>query len=742
MDILASARVPEKQPTEQKSASSIILEDYKDRPAASANILQPGKEFLKGALKQILTPSLTTLLLSCSAILITYAMNLNAMAEYIVGVLFLLPAGISVQVLNRLEAGKGVDDSRDTERDREKIDMSQRISRARTASILFPILIALFMVMRVRFIMDDSFPASRCMRAEVASVTQLRYNQQVILIHRVSRENGPERTVRSVAYCPAHLEIHPYDRIEITAAPQHLDPQSGTSFHRYLIRRGYRHLFHLRSTAVTILKRAAPDPRREMRQAIEKSLTDLFNPKTASILKALYFGNKNHIKKSIVHDFTEAGVLHILAASGLHVGIIASIPFMLLGMARVRRNLILLISTAVLLLYLYITDVPVSLFRACVMFTLYTFQRLFDFDRNIFNTLFLSAIIILLIHPYELYSPGFQLSFGATFGILLLFRRYRQTLSFLPAPVASSIALTLAAQLFATPIIWFHMREIHVTGILSNLFAVPGIALTLISSLTAIALGPLVPELSQGIAYLTEQLIDLIHALITIVSGWSPPPASALSPECLLPYALMLLLIPVIRRRRLLTISIIISYLLSIFIFGGNGRSTSRIILLRNSESQVLAVQEDDTVYLTGTLGNFSDAKKMNAVLSDGTINRIHLYLTAMDYRTITLFTYLIKKTPVSTCSIPADFILAGYLKTFFNTLDIDEIPLAIQEIPTVSVTPHRYDEQFCNALAALERKPLISLRTLYRIIDELPADRIHLLGRRAPGRSILILNE
>jgi len=718
------------------------LEDYKDRPAASANTSQPGKGSLKGDLGQLLTPSLTSLLLSCSAILITYAMNLGVMAEFILGALFLLLAGISVQMLNRLEAGKGSDDSRDIERDREKTDISQRISPTRAASILFPILIALLMVMQVRIILDDSFPASGCMRAEVASVTQLRYNQQVILMHRVTEENGTERTVQSVAYCPSHLEIHPLDRIETTKAPQHLDPQSGTSFHRYLIRRGYRNLFHLRSTAVTVLKRAAPDPRRKMRQVIEKSLTGLFNPKTASILKALYFGNKNHIKKSVLRDFTEAGVLHILAASGLHVGIIASIPFMLLGMARVRRNLILPITTAVLLLYLYITDVPVSLFRACVMFTLYTFQHLLDCDRNIFNTLFLSAIIILLVHPYELYSPGFQLSFGATFGILLLFRRYRQTLSFLPAPIASSIALTLAASLFATPIIWLHMREIHVTGILSNLFAVPGIALTLISSLAAIALWPLVPYLSRGIAYLTEQLIELIHALITIVSGWNPPPESALSPERLVPYALMLLLIPVIRRRRLLALSIMISYLLSIFIFGGSGRNSSRIILLRNSESRVLAVQKDDTVYLTGTLGNFPDARKMSAVLSDGTINRIHLYLAATDYRTIALFTYLIKKTPVATCSIPADFILAGYLKTFFDTLDIDGIPLAIQEVPTVSVTAHRYDEQFCNALAAIEQKPLINLRTLYRIIDGIPAQRIHLLGRRVSERSILILDE
>lgn len=704
---------------------------------------QPGKELLQGSLKQILTPSLTSLLLSCAAILITYAINLAAMIEFIIAALFLLLAGISVHMLKRPGAARGKEDSDsgDTERIREKTELSQRTPMARAASILFPILIALLMVLRICFIMDDSLFASRCMRAEVASVRQLRYNQQLTLLHRVSREKGPERTVRSVAYCPTHLQIHPHDRIEITASPQHLDPQSGTSFHRYLMRRGYRHLFYLRSTTVTVLKRAAPDPRRELRQVIEKSITELFNSKTASILKALYFGNKNHIKKSIVRDFTQAGVLHVLAASGLHVGIIASIPFMLLGMARVRRNLILLITTAVLLLYLYITDVPVSLFRACVMFTLYTIQRLFDFDRNIFNTLFLSAIIILLIHPYELYSPGFQLSFGATFGILLLFRRYRQTLSFLPAPVASSIALTLAAQLFATPIIWFHLREIHVTGILSNLFAVPGIALTLISSLTAIALSPLIPDLSQGIAYLTEQFIDLIHALITFVSGLSPPPTSALSPECLVPYVLMLLLIPALGRRRLLTISIMISYLLSIFIFGGS-RNINRIILLRSSASRVLAVQEGETAYLTGTLGNFPDARKMSAVLSDGTIARIHLYLPAMDYRTVTLYTYLIKKAPVATCSIPADFILARYLKTFFDTLDIDEIPLAIQEIPTISVTPNRYDDRFSNALAEIEQKPHISLFSLYRIIDELPTEQIRTLGRRASGIPILILNE
>jgi len=89
----------------------------------------------------------------------------------------------------------------------------------------------------------------------------------------------------------------------------------------------------------------------------------------------------------------------------------------------------------------------------------------------------LTCSIILLISPWEIFSPGFQLSFAATAGILIFYKQYRQSLRSLPGIIADTTAVTLSAQILTLPIIIFHMNQLNTAGLFSNVVIIPLISL-------------------------------------------------------------------------------------------------------------------------------------------------------------------------------------------------------------------------------------------------------------------------
>lgn len=145
---------------------------------------------------------------------------------------------------------------------------------------------------------------------------------------------------------------------------------------------------------------------------------------TAAFLLAVTLGNDVYVAPSAVSAFRMSGVAHLLAISGLHVGIIASIVvLLLLPLSFIRKGYIARSVLAVALIWGYaaLVGFTPSILRASVMFTVYMFARLLERDYIGFNSLFLSVIIILLIKPTWLFTPGFQLSVmsvAAIFGFL------------------------------------------------------------------------------------------------------------------------------------------------------------------------------------------------------------------------------------------------------------------------------------------------------------------------------------
>jgi ComEC/Rec2-related protein len=715
------------------------LEDYRDNTEEMMKSSIPekhGEDYYKETLKKLSVPSLPTLLLSFSSITISYAHMLNSFAEYAIGIFFLLLTFIAFHVLlkNNLSRKHIHHDTNIHSRSTE-LNQSNRVAREwgiRSRMFLLPIAIALLISLRIFTIINQS-PADiggNGIDAEISEVKQLRYRQQILLL--VSSNCGIHRDahpIRSIAYCPRDIDINRHDTIKIFSKPLILNPknQPHSAYKTDLIRRGFSYIFYLNNTNFKKIRAASQDFKKRVRKKIERKLSLSFNEETASLLKALYFGNKNFINKSTIREFKRAGVLHVLAASGLHIGILASIPLFIMGFTRINKNLTLLITTLLLLFYLYITDMPVSLLRAFTMFFIYSIQRIFDFDKNIFNTLFLSALFILSIYPYELYSLGFQLSFSATFGILLLFNLYRRTLSFLPPILSNSLALTLSAQIFVYPIIWFHMKEVNLSGIFSNILIIPGIAITLITSITTNILSPISSTISGLMACITDYSYHCIHQFVKLISRTNSHITDYKNGFILLiPYMLIAIpLLPFLNRQRTISATIVAGYMLAFFITCDQRSNENQIVILKRNHTDIILCKRGKTANLIGDINSYEEARDIINYISSGDIDILNIFIPMINFKSIKYFTYIIKGTQVSTCNIPPNLTFAPYMREFFEIIDIDRITLKINEFPP-GTPSHNYNKQLIKEIVENKNQSMSNQFRLYYLLKGANPEKLH----------------
>ncbi|MDP6777105.1 MAG: ComEC/Rec2 family competence protein, partial [Candidatus Latescibacteria bacterium] len=194
--------------------------------------------------------------------------------------------------------------------------------------------------------------------------------------------------------------------------------------------------------------------RRLIRRAIDKNLSG--GP--AGLLKGMLLGEKRSVPEPVRQAFTDSGVNHVLAVSGLHVGLIAAAAFFVcrgLGMGRAGTGVATVI---VLVVYAAVTRLPPSVLRACAMASAAILGALIDRDGEGINVLGAAGLGILAWRPRDLFDIGFQLSFAATGAILLL---YRPICALLPLGSRSTLAkwvwvplsVSLAAQLGTAPLV-------------------------------------------------------------------------------------------------------------------------------------------------------------------------------------------------------------------------------------------------------------------------------------------------
>lgn len=203
------------------------------------------------------------------------------------------------------------------------------------------------------------------------------------------------------------------------------------------------------------------------------------------VAQALLLGYRHDIDRELLADFGNAGVTHVLAVSGLHVGILylfATKLLFFLGSGRRSELLRSLIILLILWIYALITGLSPSIMRAATMFSFVAIGGAFKRSVSIYNTLLASAFFLLLIKPTLLLNAGFQLSYAAVFSIVLIYpllQKIWQPRYWILKQLWSIAAVSIAAQFFTFPIALYYFHQFAGSFLLANIIVIPLVTLVM-----------------------------------------------------------------------------------------------------------------------------------------------------------------------------------------------------------------------------------------------------------------------
>lgn len=254
-------------------------------------------------------------------------------------------------------------------------------------------------------------------------------------------------------------------------------------------------------------------------------------PDDAALLNGIVFGSRaTPVPDDIERDFRRAGAVHILVASGAQVAILVGIFLRLLGWAAAPRWASLLITLAGAWLYALMAGGAPSIARAGVTSGALTAAQLLGRQADPLSLLALAALVILGLSPGALFDIGFQLSFAAVAGLIVLAPWLRQVFPSRPRWLWDVIAMSVAAQLATMPLTAHTFCQVAPVGVLANLVAVPAAGVLLAGGLGASVVGLLSPEWAFFLDSANLALLWLlrlaIHGCAEVPWGhfWVPPP--------------------------------------------------------------------------------------------------------------------------------------------------------------------------------------------------------------------------
>lgn len=266
-----------------------------------------------------------------------------------------------------------------------------------------------------------------------------------------------------------------------------------------LYKPGYKKiLFSIRNQIITQIKKYIPDEQR------------------AGLAEALLIGYRDDLDKSLLKAYTRTGIVHIIAISGMHLGLIFVLLNLFLSpLNRIRFTRLLKPILVLVLIWIFtlLTGAGASIVRAAVMFSFITFGEQINRKTSLLNSLCNSAFVLLLYDPFLLWDIGFQLSYAAVGSIAVFYQPIRSLIkpdNKLLQHLWELIAVTLAAQLITTPLCIYHFHQFPNLFLAANLVAVP-LSTIILYGLIATASFGWMPTISSFTGKLTDTLLTWMN---------------------------------------------------------------------------------------------------------------------------------------------------------------------------------------------------------------------------------------
>ncbi len=346
-----------------------------------------------------------------------------------------------------------------------------------------------------------------------------------------------------------------------------------------------------------------------------------------AIAEALLIGYTNDLDKDLVQAYSNTGVVHIIAISGMHLALIYGLLLWIFAkMPGIKNSKILqaILILSCLWLFSLLTGGAASVIRSAVMFSFITVGKMFFKQASIYSSLAASAFVMLCFNPCYLWDVGFQLSYLAVIGIVVFQKPVYNLLYFKNKWLDNAwkaIALTTAAQILTFPVCIYYFHQFPLLFLITNLIAVPLSSIILYAAIGLVAFS-WIPPVSLYAGKITGWLLWLMNKFIEWMNGlpfavWDKIPATVLTTWLL--YAAVIFSAAWLLQKRskllLWSLASLVCFLSVHAVIGWRVKSQQKIIVYNVPQQQAIDMVQGNQYYFIGD----------SILLQDGLLQNFHL---------------------------------------------------------------------------------------------------------------------
>lgn len=263
-----------------------------------------------------------------------------------------------------------------------------------------------------------------------------------------------------------------------------------------------------------------PTIRTRLHNRIKSLMSNSLSNQNVETIYSAMFGDKSDLSVELYSAYRLAGVVHLLAVSGLHVGLMVAILSWVIKKLHINSVVSFIIIGIFLLFYCYLCNFTYSVLRASIMALVLSGAYIMFSEPDLISSLSLAGIIILCVFPQAIFSISALLSFGCVFGIATLSKPIAKLFSKLKFPnwLSNSLSMSLSTQIAILGVMCRHFAEIGFSGIIVNIVVLPMFSVLFSCAFAIIMLALIVPAISY-LLFFVNPLFEIMNWVIIFVAN-------------------------------------------------------------------------------------------------------------------------------------------------------------------------------------------------------------------------------
>ena len=257
----------------------------------------------------------------------------------------------------------------------------------------------------------------------------------------------------------------------------------------------------------------------KFRENVIELFKDNLNLENRSLMTSIVLGDYKYLSEDHITSYRALGIAHLLAVSGLHIGIISSFFIKVLSEIGIERKYTHIGAIFIIWFYSFLIGFPISTLRACIMLTLALIAKSSVEPYDPINNLFVSMFILLIINPFSIFNLSFQLSYMASFSLIFLTNYVKDIFQILDFKKIDIVQPIIAVQIGLIPIQMYYFNQISIITLFTNLLIVPLVSSGLVIAFIMILFSYIFPYVNRILGFILDIILSGERTLTELFSS-------------------------------------------------------------------------------------------------------------------------------------------------------------------------------------------------------------------------------